>query len=465
MEKKTKRTWSCIIKEANNFNLVLNVSHSKNLVFDIIYLLIYDSAGALFTNVFAKTLQSGFTIPIADVLRQSEYKIQLYGLRNITVGRHQYDNVVCYGESEFKVAAVEKRKDLIVVLDAERDAKLPGELNSQGTLPTLIHRHLPDKYAIETECVYIEPVVFLVFIKHGNTISIFNSYKRHLEYEIPIDLPSAIVVKCRVLATCRKSIEERKYFTSRTTAHSKIIDFKTLFTKVDVDMLYQLALSFGTRNGNSGLRPIRYFYRNKTEEYFMIIRLHTNGEMRPYLKNHGAEQGSVLNGRVKGLFFSTLVDKTTNRPQPFSHYGPVRLYVEAQLMCNPKCNLYFSDFYCHNVKHHLTVVLMPKSSPCNELCRQYLLQLDIYNNPYLRVFRFPNGSSCVLANMDIIVEIFYTEIVNVSHILESGRGYMVRTPTIGRGFAPSSGIPKKSTCKICNINRISPSEKNERQNI
>jgi hypothetical protein len=34
-----------------------------------------------------------------------------------------------------------------------------------------------------------------------------------------------------------------------------------------------------------------------------------NGEMRPYLKSNGGEQGSVLNGRLPGLFFSTLLDR------------------------------------------------------------------------------------------------------------------------------------------------------------
>lgn len=97
----------------------------------------------------------------------------------------------------------------------------------QGTLPAVIHQHLPNRYVLETECVYIEPIDFLVFIKHSNEVYVFNLYKRHLEYELPIDLPSATTVKCRVLATCRKSIEEGKYFTSKTTAHSKQIDFKT----------------------------------------------------------------------------------------------------------------------------------------------------------------------------------------------------------------------------------------------
>lgn len=94
-------------------------------------------------------------------------------------------------------------------------------------MPAVIHRHLPNRYVLETECVYIEPVEFLVFVKHSNEVYVFNLYKRNLEYELPIDLPSATTVKCRVLATCRKSIEEGKYVTSKTTAPSKIIDFKT----------------------------------------------------------------------------------------------------------------------------------------------------------------------------------------------------------------------------------------------
>ncbi|XP_076077445.1 uncharacterized protein LOC143047956 [Mytilus galloprovincialis] len=412
--KPTTKDFSCIITQGDNFTLTIHVFHSSDLTFDIIFLHISDFSEKSSTNIFAKYSQSKLKIPVKDLFRQTEYKIELYGLRNIVVNRHEYDTVVCYGESIVKVFANENQIDVTVFLNADGDVNLLGDLGYQGTLPAVIHRHLPNRYVLETECVYIEPVEFLVFVKHSNEVYVFNLYKRNLEYELPIDLPSATTVKCRVLATCRKSIEEGKYVTSKTTAPSKIIDFKTFLTKGDVYTLYHLALSFGQQIENSGLHPIRYLYRNKTEEYYTIIRLHTNGEMRPYLKNNGAEQGSVLNGRVKGLFFSTLVDKTTNRPHSFSHYGPVRLYVEAQFMCNTHCNLYFADFYCHNVRHHLTVVLMPKSSPCNVLCQKYLLQLDIYNNPYLRLFRFPNGSSCVLANMDIIVEVFYTETVKVS---------------------------------------------------
>ncbi|CAC5404672.1 unnamed protein product [Mytilus coruscus] len=287
--KTTNKNFSCIITHANNFNLIIHVSHSIDLTFDIIYLLISDYSGISSTNIFAKNSQSELKIPVEDLLRQSEYKIELYGLRNIVVNRHEYDTVVCFGERKFKVLAYENQIDVTIFLDADGDANLPGEFSSQGTLPTVIHRHLPNRYVVETECVYIEPLEFLVFIKHGNTLYVFNLYKRHLEYELPIDLPSATMAKCRVLATCRKSIEERKYFISKTTAYSKIIDFKTFLTKGDVYTLYHLALSFGTQIENSGLHPIRYLYRNKTEEYFTIIRLHTNGEMRPYLKNNGAE--------------------------------------------------------------------------------------------------------------------------------------------------------------------------------
>ena len=159
------------------------------------------------------------------------------------------------------------------------------------------------------------------------------------------------------------------------------------------------------------LRPIRFFYRNKSDKYYNEIRYKFNGEMRPYLKSHGGEQGCVLNGRLPGLFFSTFVDIRTNMPHSHSYFGPIRLYIEAHLMFNPSYNLYFADFYCHDVKHHVTLVITTKTSPANYLCRQYLCQLDVHRNPYLCLRKFPDGSCAVLANMDIIVEILYTKVL------------------------------------------------------
>ena len=209
-------------------------------------------------------------------------------------------------------------------------------------------------------------------------------------------------------------------------------------------------MEFGSRKVTVNLKPIQFFYRNKSVEYFNVILNHLGGEMRPYLKSNGGEQGSVLNGRLPGLFFSTYLDPNTNLPNPCSFYGPVRLYVQALFMFNPQCNLYFADFYCHYKRHHVTIILTPKLSPCVPFCRQYLTELNIFNNPYLCLHATPQGLF-VMANMDVTTEVFYTETINVISILALNSGKFERSTTIGRGYAPPTGLPKNSACTVCNL--------------
>jgi hypothetical protein len=39
--------------------------------------------------------------------------------------------------------------------------------------------------------------------------------------------------------------------------------------------------------------------------------------------------------------------------------------------------------FCHYKRHHVTIILTSKLSPCNTFCQQYLLPLNIFSNPYL----------------------------------------------------------------------------------
>ena len=221
---------------------------------------------------------------------------------------------------------------------------------------------------------------------------------------------------------------------------------------MDNHQLFRMAVAFDARKGIPGFKYVQYFYRNKSVEYYNVIMQQLNGEMRPYLKSNGGEQGSVLNGRLRGLFFSTLLDSSTNKPSTQSHYGPMRLYVQSQFMFNPHCNLYFGDFFCHYKRHHVTIILTSKLSPCNTFCQQYLLPLNIFSNPYLYLCSGENGGSfVVLANMNVTVDIFYTENINVLLALRRNVGYFEETKTIGRGYAPPSGIPKNACCEICNL--------------
>lgn len=147
--------------------------------------------------------------------------------------------------------------------------------------------------------------------------------------------------------------------------------------------LFNMAVQFDQRRGTCGLKPIQYCYRNKSIEYFNVIVNHLIGEMIPYYKSNGGDQDSVLNGRLSCLFFSTYLEVQTNKPSSLSHYWPIRLYIKAQLMFNPFCNLFFGNFYCHYKRHHVTIILTPTVSSCNTFCQQHLLPLNIYSNPYL----------------------------------------------------------------------------------
>ena len=123
--------------------------------------------------------------------------------------------------------------------------------------------------------------------------------------------------------------------------------------------------------------------------------------MRSYLKSNSGKQSSLRNGRLPGLFFSTYLDSNTNLPSPCLFYGPIRLYAQALVMLNLQCNLYFADFYCHYKRHHVSIVLTPKLSLSIPFCRQYLTELNIFNNPYLSLHETPQGVLFVMANMDV----------------------------------------------------------------
>ena len=219
-----------------------------------------------------------------------------------------------------------------------------------------------------------------------------------------------------------------------------------VLTVSENNQLYNLALKF---NKPKGLREIKYFYRNKKRKYFDDI-INMDGVMIPRPKNNGGEQGSVINGNFRGLFFSTFIDTRTNWPQQFSFYGPTRFNVQAEVLFSQNSNLYFVDFYCHYQKHHLAVILTPESSCHNTFCSKYLRQLDIYDNPFLKLCE-KNKSWVVMANMDMIVEVYYTETVNINSILKKGLGYIEEIDVVGRGYVLPQGIPKRASCKICNL--------------
>lgn len=220
----------------------------------------------------------------------------------------------------------------------------------------------------------------------------------------------------------------------------------------DSSKLYWLALSYVGNNDKSRckIKPIEHFYRNKCEKYYMDIVTSASGIMKPYLKDYNGDQGCLINGAIPGLFYSTILG-SKSKPPPISFYGRVRLHIQANVLFTEICNVYFSDFYCHYTQHYVTIVLTPQGSPADNFCHQYLLKLDKYDNPFLKIVRSTNGSHCIMANMAVVVEVFYTESVNIINLLENGYGYMSKTILMGRGESKPDGIPKNENCKKCNL--------------
>lgn len=217
----------------------------------------------------------------------------------------------------------------------------------------------------------------------------------------------------------------------------------------DTHRLYNLALTFGGRKLTSKMRPIQFFYRNQSFEYFQVIMNQMNGLMMPYMKSNGGEQGSVLNGRFPGIFFSTSIDINTKLPSPSSYYGPMRFYIQFAEIFNAHCNIYFADFYCHYKRHHVTVILTPKMAPYNKYCQKYLVQLDIFDNPYLCLQFDKYQNLTILANMGVTVDVIYTETIDIKDIIRRRVGFFEETKTMGRGYIVPTA--KNSSCRICNV--------------
>ncbi|XP_052088868.1 uncharacterized protein LOC127725722 isoform X2 [Mytilus californianus] len=382
--------------------------------------------------------------------QKNDFIVYVYGLKTIFASMGLYNRVVCHGNKEIKCS--EEIQVNVSLEECDGDMLLPlSSTATEGVLPVTVHREPPSLYRLDVNRMFLPDKDFIVFIKVKNQIRCYIINGRCVNMAFPFELPSASSVACKVLCACREQRIDGSIWITTTVSHSHVISFKTFLSLLDTYRLYNLAIAFGTRTVYPNLRPIQFFYRNKSKEYFDMIMIQLDGEMRPYLKSYGGEQGSVVNGRLFGLFFSTYLDTTTNMPYPYSHFGPIRLYIQSLEMFNPECNLYFADFYCHKKRHHVTIIVVPKYSIDNEFCGQYLKELNIFHNPYLCLRVEFNGAFTVMANMDVTVEVFYTETINVRRALELQYGFIQKTKTIGRGYAPPSGIPKNPSCKICNL--------------
>lgn len=195
-------------------------------------------------------------------------------------------------------------------------------------------------------------------------------------------------------------------------------------------------------------RPCLWFYRNKTRAYFDEIFFRRSGIMEPYLKDNNGDPASAINGRLKGLFFAVSVMKGSGIIPPTSPFGPVRLCIKSWWMFMMAPNLYFADFYCNNKPHYVTLVMTRDGSPADLFCiRNHLQPLDVFSNPFLQLTAL---GECLVANSNILVEVFFTENINITEVIGEERcGVFVTTPS--SGTSKPDGIPKRDDCTTCNL--------------
>ncbi|XP_063404908.1 phytanoyl-CoA hydroxylase-interacting protein-like isoform X3 [Mytilus trossulus] len=337
-------------------------------------------------------------------------------------------------------------------LSAQECVLLPVDCASKDNLQISVHHKPNSRYTFNSNQKYqSDKTWILIFKQHGEKICFFIHTGKRLKFRLPFELHAAR--NCEIKAIIGSVLYESDVVRIiANEVNSEKLRFKSYFTKQEYQALHNRTLSF-IKTLPGKFHTIDYLYRNKSEMYFASVREYHSGIMKPYTKDHNGDPCSVINGHIDGLFFSTAVDFQTMKPLPESLYGPVRLHIDAITLFTPNFNLYFADFFCHYRVHYVTVVLTPKRSPTDQFCERRLLKLDIRHNPFIYLSETKEDFYEVIVYLSngLRVEVFYTEAVNISRIIENQQGHFERVPIIGRGESRPTGIPKNGLCKICNL--------------
>ncbi len=202
----------------------------------------------------------------------------------------------------------------------------------------------------------------------------------------------------------------------------------------------------GKAHSNHTMLPCRWFYRNKPFEYFQDIERNHHNVMKVYIKDNNGDPASPINGTIKGLFFGVNVEKATGEPIPKSHFGPQRFLIPSSVMFMTFPNLYFTDFYCNNTAHYVTLVMTVNGSEVDRFCQEKLLRLNMESNPFL-MFRSQSGEAFV--SQDVWVEVLCTESIDLVYAQIRNGAYF--TTVESQGTSRPGGIPKNPRCKTCNL--------------
>ncbi|XP_050395736.1 phytanoyl-CoA hydroxylase-interacting protein-like isoform X2 [Patella vulgata] len=287
---------------------------------------------------------------------------------------------------------------------------------------------------------------YIQIIQTTSSTNDVSSYNEYIELtttytnEIPcVNLPSREAVNYKIY---RVSSSGNKYHVMKTSKKSQFITHNTM---VDVNNLHQLALLATEETP----MPVPYLYRNKPSNHPTIIEARQTGIMAKYIKDNNGDQASCINKKIKGLFFSATADRSTYLPPAISPFGDYRILVPPQYLLNSfTSNIYFADFYCKTQRgpHYITLVLTKPGSVEDVYCKPRLIKLDINDNKFLyydpMYGRYRTASS---SN----VEVLYTENINLNE-MRSKSGFL-ETFVRSRGQSRPEGIPKNTSCAICNL--------------
>ncbi|XP_026170570.1 phytanoyl-CoA hydroxylase-interacting protein-like isoform X2 [Mastacembelus armatus] len=223
---------------------------------------------------------------------------------------------------------------------------------------------------------------------------------------------------------------------------SEIIEFCTAdYSTVHLDQLLQKAEAIAGR-----MLPFSVFYRNQQREFFCQARDAQCHCMLPAVKDSSGSRGSPISGKLEGIFFSCNTEFNTGEPPQDSPYGSYRFQIQADILFNQNTNIYFGDFYCmYTSYHYVILVLAPDGSKGDVFCKGRLPALDRSNNPFLTCSKEAEGSPCFRHAQDVILEVIYTEPVDLSlGTVSQIRGHQLMSLS-------TLNAKKDPSCKICNI--------------
>ncbi|KAI6203062.1 hypothetical protein M3Y94_00513500 [Aphelenchoides besseyi] len=223
--------------------------------------------------------------------------------------------------------------------------------------------------------------------------------------------------------------------------------FKAIFSLSEYKELFDLSVAV---TGPKPQQEFKVIYRAKPKIYWDDLITRTRSIMEVYIKDNNGHAASAINGQIRGLFFSALLQ---NGQLPgVSPFGDVRFVVPADRLLSPDhVNIYFADFYCHRVPHYVTIVVCEKNSNADRFCRKHVKHLNFYDNPFLTVeacgHQNGRGFYRYYVNNNAHVEILYTKDVPLSY------GTLSDVLSRGCGTSRVGGYKNNWRCEKCNLKK------------